>query len=206
MSIHRTTLTLALGLALLAVLAAPRAAAAQEAATTTSESARRETLEPLLWLVGEWEGEGWIQKGPGERSTFTIHERAETALGDRLIVVEGVGRSTGEGEDAGQVVHHAFGVLSWDGEQGDYRFSTYRADDTGVDARATVEDGVVTWGFETPQGQVRFHIRQMEDGAWRENGEFSPDQGTTWYPFFEMTLRRVVGPSTGHDRGAGAGR
>ena len=203
MPIHRTTLTLALGLAMLAPLAAPRPAAAQEAATTTSETPQREAIEPLLWLVGEWKGEGWIQMGPGPRSTFSIHERAETALGDRLIVVEGVGRATGEDEDAGQVVHHAFGVLSWDGERGDYRFSTYRADDTGVDARATVESGVVTWSFETPRGQVRYRIRQTEDDTWRENGEFSSDQGATWHPFFEMTLQRVAGSSTGDDADAG---
>ena len=205
MPIHGTVRSLALGLALLAPLAAPRPAAAQEAATTTSESAQREAMKPILWLVGDWEGEGWIRRGPGPSSTFTIHERAETALGDRLIVVEGVGRAA-DGEDAGQVVHHAFGVLSWDGERGDYRFSTYRADDVGVDARAVVEDGVVTWGFETPNGQVRYRLRQMEDGAWRENGEFSPDKSTTWMPFFEMTLHRVVDPSAANGKTAGADR
>lgn len=203
MPIHRSVLFL--GLATIVSLAAS-AVLAQEAATTTSDSPQREAMEPLLWLVGEWEGEGWIQQGPEPRSTFTIHERAETALGDRLLVVEGVGRATGEGEDQGQVVHHAFGVLSWDGERGDYRFSTYRADATGVDARATVEDGVVTWGFETPNGQVRYRFHQLEDGAWRENGEFSPDKGTTWKPFFEMTLHRVADPSTASGDAGGVDR
>lgn len=197
MFISRTALALALGLVVL-TLAAPRGASAQEAATSSSESAQRKAIEPLLWLVGTWEGEGWIRHGPGEPSAFTIREHAETALGDRLIVVEGVGRDA-----AGEVVHHAFGVLSWDDGKNDYRFSTYLADKSGVDARATVENDAVTWGFENPQGQVRFHIRQMEDGAWRENGEFSPDQGTTWHPFFEMTLHRVDEASTGHDTGAG---
>lgn len=200
MSVSRTALALALGLGVLP-FASPREASAQEVATTTAESAQKKAIEPLLWLVGTWEGEGWIQMGPGERHSFTIQERAETALGERLIVVEGLGRATGEGEGDDRVVHHAFGVLSWDEEKGDYRFSTYLADKSGVDARATVEDDAVTWGFENPQGQVRFHIRQMEDGAWRENGEFSPDQGTTWHPFFEMTLHRVDDASTGYDTG-----
>ena len=203
MPIHGTVGSLAIGLALFAPALTPRAVTAQEAvATTTSESAQQQAMKPILWLVGEWEGEGWIQRGPGPRSTFTIRERAETALGDRLIVVEGVGRAASDGEDAGQIVHHAFGVLSWDGERGDYRFSTYRADDTGVDARATVESGVVTWGFDTPNGQVRYRFRQLEDGAWRENGEFSPDKGTTWMPFCEMTLHRVPAPpaASGTDR------
>jgi hypothetical protein len=206
MPIHETVRSMAIGLALIAPLAAPRAAAAQEAATSTSESAQREAMKPILWLVGDWEGEGWIRHGPGEPSTFTVHEHAETALGDRLIVVEGVGQAAGDAEIEGEIVHHAFGVLSWDGERGDYRFSTYRADDLGVDARATVEDGVVTWGFETPNGQVRYRFRQMEDGAWRENGEFSPDQGTTWMPFFEMTLHRVVGPPAASSDPAGGDR
>lgn len=202
MPIHGTVRSLAIGLALCAPLAAPRATAAQEAATPISESAQREAMKPILWLVGDWEGEGWSRHGPGEPSTFTVHEHAETALGDRLIVVEGVGRAAGEGEAHGEIVHHAFGVLSWDGGRGDYRFSTYRADDTGVDARATVEDGVVTWGFDTPNGQVRYRFRQMEDGAWRENGEFSPDQGATWMPFFEMTLHRVADPPATSGPGA----
>lgn len=206
MPIHRTVRSLAIGLALFAPLAAPRTMTAQEAATTTSESAQREAMQPILWLVGDWEGEGWIRRGPGEPSTFTIHEHAETALGDRLIVVEGVGRAAGVGEVDGEIVHHAFGVLSWDGDRGDYRFSTYRADDVGVDARATVEDGVVTWGFETPNGQVRYRFRQMEDGAWRENGEFSPDKGTTWMPFFEMTLHRVADPPAASGDPAGTDR
>ena len=196
--------SLAIGLVMFASLAAPRTMTAQEAATTTSESAQQEAMKPILWLVGDWKGEGWIRQGPGEPSTFSIHERAETALGDRLIVVEGVGHAVGTGEADGEIVHHAFGVLSWDGEQGDYRFSTYLADDTGVDARATVEDGVVTWGFETSNGQVRYRFHQMKDGAWRENGEFSPDKGTTWMPFFEMTLHRVA--SAASDDATGADR
>jgi len=47
--------------------------------------------------------------------------------------------------------------------------------------------------------QTLFHIK-TEDDAWRENGEFSPDQRATWHPFFEMTLHRVAG-STGDDAG-----
>ncbi|HET9481169.1 MAG TPA: hypothetical protein VFP98_05380, partial [Candidatus Polarisedimenticolia bacterium] len=85
-----------------------------------------------------------------------------------------------------------------------FRFDTYRAGENGVDAEASYEAGVFTWGFDAPTGQVRFRIRRTEEGEWHETGEFSPDQGTTWHPFFEMTLHRVEGPSTG--AGAGAGR
>ena len=72
----------------------------------------------------------------------------------------------------------------------------------GVDARATVENGVVTWGFETPNGQVRYSFRQTAEGAWHETGEFSPDKGATWIPFFEMSLHRVGAPASpaGADR------
>lgn len=197
MPIHLAVRYPALALVATLSLATFEPALSQEAATGTSESAQREAIRPLLWLVGDWEGEGWIRRGPGEPSTFTVHEHAEAALGDRLLVVEGIGRAAGEAEDAGRIVHHAFGVLSWDADRGDYRFSTYRADDTGVDARATVEEGVVTWGFETPNGQVRYRFRQTPEDAWHEAGEFSPDRGVTWIPFFEMTLHRVSAPSNG---------
>ncbi|MGH7573146.1 MAG: hypothetical protein ACREMK_15090, partial [Gemmatimonadota bacterium] len=153
--------------------------------------------EPLAWLVGDWEGEGWIQQGPqGGRTEFTQTEHVESAFGGRLLLVEGVGRAkesagdAGAGPEAGSIVHHAYGVLSWDLEDSGYDFDTWLVDEAGIDAEATVENGVLTWGFEAGGGQIRFRIRQMEHGEWHETGQFSPD-GTTWHSFFEMNLHRA---------------
>lgn len=195
-------ITILAALALL-IPGAPKTAHAQEVATSAEPDPVVQAMEPLAWLAGDWEGAGWIQLGPGERHEFVQTEHVEPALGDRLLLVEGIGRvKTPDGP--GPIVQHAFAVLSWNAEREAFRFDTYRAGENGVDAEASYEDGAFTWGFDAPNGQVRFRIRETEDGEWHETGEFSPDQGTTWYPFFEMTLHRVEGPAIGV--GAGAGR
>lgn len=191
-------LLVVLGIAGGADLVVSRSLLAQEAPAqgTTADFTQEQAMEPLAWLVGDWEGEGWIQQGPQEgRAEFTQTEHVESAFGGRLLLVEGVGRAKPSAGDAaspeaGSIVHHAYGVLSWDLEDAEYDFDTYLVDEAGVDADATLEDGLLTWSFETGEGQIRFRIRQTEQGEWHEKGEFSPD-GTTWYPFFEMTLHRA---------------
>ncbi|MGH7563328.1 MAG: hypothetical protein ACREK5_02765 [Gemmatimonadota bacterium] len=190
-------LLLALGIAGVADLPVSRSLLAQEAPAqaTTASFTQEQAMEPLAWLVGDWEGEGWIQRGPGPRMEFTQTEHVESAFGGRILLVEGLGRAKPSGgaetgPAAGSVVHEAYGVLSWDLEEGDYSFDTYLADEAGVDAEATLEDGILTWGFEAGGGQIRFRIQQTEQGEWHETGGFSPD-GTTWHPFFEMTLHRA---------------
>ena len=102
----------------------------------------------------------------------------EPALGDRLLLVEGIGRAlTPDGP--GPVVHHAFAVLSWDARRQAYRFDTYRAGENGVDAQASYEDGVFTWGFDTPNGKVRFRIRQTEAGDARRDHASRSQRGRT---------------------------
>lgn len=179
---------------------------AQEAATTTEPDPAIHAMAPLAWLIGDWRGEGWIQRGPEGRIEVVATEHVESALGGRLLLAEGLGRTkVHDGE--GSIGHHAFGVLSWNPETETYAFDTYLAGETGVDALATIEDDVVTWSFDVPHGKVRYQIRQTETGQWHEVGHFSPDGGTTWLPFFEMTLARVDGvEETGDGDEGGSGR
>ena len=200
MSIHHafrsgTARVCGCAIAALAILVTGRQLLAQEAATSTDPYPAVQEMEPLAWLIGDWKGEGWTQRGPEGRIEFIQTEHVERAFGGRILLVEGIGRTrVPEGE--GPIGFHAFGVLSWNPETDTNGFDTYLANGAGVDAEATVEDGVVTWGFDTPQGKVRYRIRETEAGQWHETGDFSPDGGTTWLPFFEMTLDRVE-PSPG---------
>lgn len=180
----------AAALAFLAVLAGPGPSPAQEAGEEAGPADRVEAMRPVAWLAGEWRGEGWFRRGPGEPRPFTQTERVTPAFGGRLLLVEGVGRARTDDGEEGPVVHHAYGVLSWEPDEGHYRFRTYLADGGGVDAEARVEDGALVWGFEVDEGRIRYRIRRTEGDRWHEVGEYSPD-GSTWHPFLEMTLRRA---------------
>ncbi len=143
-------------------------------------------LAPMAWMVGEWHGTGWMQRGPGPRETFHIREQVRWAGGGALLVVDGLGRD----ESGQRIVHQAFAVVSVDPATGAPSLRAYRAGSGEVVSAVTVGEGSASWGFSpSPGGTVRFTFQQTPAGEWRETGEFSRD-GTTYVPFLDMTLTR----------------
>jgi len=147
-------------------------------------------MKKLDFLAGEWKGEGWFQRGPAPREFVLQHEKVTPRLGGKVLVVEGLGHRKLESGAAGDVVHDALGIISWDAEKKQYRFAAYTAASGNVDATMDVGEKSAVWGFTTPQGRIRYTIRLTEKGQWNEIGEFSRD-GEKWMQFFEMTLTKV---------------
>lgn len=143
-------------------------------------------MAPLSWLIGEWEGEAESRSQAG-RSIATVRESVEGRLNGRVLVIEGIGREP-SADGTGRVVHHAFGLLTYDPERKQYAFRALR-DGGLIDAETSLADGVFTWGFPVPGGRIRFQIRQV-GGEWHETGEYSAD-GSTWRKMLEMRLHRV---------------
>jgi len=143
-------------------------------------------MRALPLLPGHWEGGGWMKQGAGETQRFVGQETVETRLDGRVVLVEGLHWTP----DRSRVVHHAFGVLSWDDETKGYRFSTHLATGRGGDFAVSLENGALVWEIPGPNGRIRFTIR-IEGDRWHEIGtverEGKPQQ------FFEMDLRRVKG-------------
>lgn len=144
-------------------------------------------MEAVSWLVGEWEGEGWMVTGPNERHEFRGREKVESRLDGQVLVVEG--RHFAK-EDPAQPVHSALALISYDAMRKRYRFQAHASGRPAMDAAAQVEDGMFVWTMETPGGAIRYRIRQGENGEWFETGERSagPDR---WFPFFEMKMTRI---------------
>lgn len=144
-------------------------------------------MAPLAWLAGQWEGSGTMQTRTGSE-VATVRESVEARLGGRVLVMEGIGREPST-DGNGRIVHHAFGVLSYDPERKQHVFRAFR-DGGVVEADTRLVDGVFTWEIAIPNGRARYHITR--DGEeWLETGEYSLD-GSTWRKFFEMRLRRVA--------------
>ncbi|MEP7337072.1 MAG: hypothetical protein ABI977_04960 [Acidobacteriota bacterium] len=171
----------------LGLLLMPIAALAQT--QNTSSAAEMKKLE---FLTGDWKGEGWIDMGPGGRSTFKQTEAVQSKLNGTVIIVEGLG--TGKLASSGQegVVHNALAVISYDSSAKKFLFRAFRADGNYIDANVTMGEKGLIWGFRNPQqgGEIRYTIKLTDAGQWLEIGEFSTD-GKQWRKFFEMTLQRV---------------
>jgi hypothetical protein len=152
--------------------------------------AQLEQMEKIAWLAGSWEGEGWAELRPGDRHHFRGSETVESRLGGLVLVVEGVHRKP----DGDEVVHHAFGMLTWDDDAELFRFRTQLADGRASDATGRFEDGAFVWAPQAPPGmELRYVIREDENGDWFEIGEVSRDGGESWKQFFEMRLERTGG-------------
>jgi len=153
-------------------------------------SAQLLEMEKLSWVVGTWEGEGWIVMGPGKREEFRGTETVESRLGGLVLVTEGKFVSPESGAD----VHFALGVLSWDPTAGTYRLRSFLANGRAGDSKGRLVDGVFTWGPPAPPGiEIRYRMRRDEAGRWVETGEMSRDDGKTWNQFFQMTLTKKSG-------------
>jgi hypothetical protein len=180
-----------LGVAALLLLLAATTGLGQD---TKAVAVQQEAMKKLSFLLGEWKGESWTEFVPGKRQTSTGTESVQSKLGGLLLVIEGVHRRKGEGKEAGEVVHGAYGVISYDEKAKKYRFQAYTNRGGYTEAEAKVADGKLEWGFKIPQfGDVRYTVTVTEKGQWLEIGEVSTDS-KQWRKFFEMTLEKVKTP------------
>jgi hypothetical protein len=148
-------------------------------------------MKKLDFLIGEWNGEAWIQMGPGKRETVIQTEKVKSKAGGKVLLVEGLGSKKLENGMPGEIVHDAIALISWDKAKNTYRFDAHVAQQDSVDTTLDLTGpNTLVWGFDTPQGKVRYTIRLTEKGQWNEVGEFSRDS-TSWMKFFEMTLTKT---------------
>jgi hypothetical protein len=150
-------------------------------------------LANAAFLLGKWQGGGWIEFVPGRRSEFRQFETISAKLGGGAIVMEGLG--TRKGADGADIVtHEAIGILTWDPNQKIALMRAYRTGGQFVDADVRLEPNKLTWQFELQGfGKTRYTIVLDDKGQWFEIGEMSKD-GAEWRKFFETTLSRVTAP------------
>ena len=149
-------------------------------------SGQRAEMKKLDWLVGQWQGAGWMLMGPQGRREFTITETIQEKLDGLVLVIEGLGKS----KEDGSTVHTALAFVSYDEEAKTHRWRAFTAEGRQTDAVAKVGANTLEWGLEIPlRGRMRYTINVNEKGEWFEVGEMTPD-GQTWQKFFEMTLQR----------------
>ena len=160
---------------------------ASSAAAQAPQSTAKQ-MAALNFLIGDWEGDGWITMGPGPKRTFHQTEHVQSKLRGELLLIEGLGHST---EDTSRVVHTALAIISYDPGQSRYHMRAYSTGGKFIDADVTVKDSSYAWSMDDPSaGTIRYTIGLNDKRQWDEVGEASRDKGATWSKFFEMTLDR----------------
>ena len=150
-------------------------------------AAQRAAMERLAPLLGHWQGEAQVQQP--QAMTVYQTEQVELALDGVAMIVRGAGHA--DAARNGAPVFQALAVLSYDDQRRIYEFRTYAR---GYAATATgefLDDGSFRWSLN-PGGPVRIRYTIAITGdRWREIGEMSYDNGTTWQQTIEMDLQRL---------------
>ncbi|MBL7994329.1 hypothetical protein JNM05_03060 [bacterium] len=146
-------------------------------------------MKKLAGFIGDWNGNGWIEYRPGQRSEFKGKETILPKLSATVIHIEGVHTSNIKGQDV--VVHDALGIISFDPVAQQYRFRSYLATGISQDIELKiVSENKFEWGFgDDKRGHFLFTIDLSDSDIWIETGMKSAD-GVTWQKFFEMRLER----------------
>lgn len=142
-------------------------------------------LQAAQFLVGTWEGEGWMMTGPEGRQEATVRETITPKAGGTVLTLEGLGKD----KKTGTVVHDAFGVLFYDAEKQTFRMRSFVSGRGTGEFPASIKDGVIVWNMTAGPREVRYTIQLDDQKRWHEVGEYKA--GDNWVKFFEMTLKKI---------------
>ena len=131
-------------------------------------NAQRAAMKKLEFLVGKWDGEARLQRGPGEWVDLHQSEEAQYKLDGLILVIEGVGRTKFDGHS----VLQAFGVISFDDETTTYRIRAFN-DGRFLESEVKLldQDKGISWVFSLGQITTKSVLRISESGKWTELAE-----------------------------------
>lgn len=131
-------------------------------------NAQRAAMRKLGFLVGKWNGEARLRRGPDEWVDLQQSEEAQYKLDGLILIIEGVGRAKSDGH----FVLQALAVISFDDQTATYHM---RAFNDGRFLESEVKlldpDKAMSWGFALGQVTTKSVLRIKESGEWTEVAE-----------------------------------
>jgi hypothetical protein len=146
----------------------------------TDQMAQKE-IKKLAFLVGDWEGSGWIRMQDGNLRNFEQTERVQFKLDSTIVLIEGQGRAHG------QIYHDALAIVSYNHSDKNYSFTSFLNTGRSGKYKAELIEDKLFW---YPGDNMRYIIYINDEGQWYESGEYNTG-GDNWFQFFEMTLDKL---------------
>ena len=146
--------------------------------------AHKAALSQLDFMVGEWEGSGWMFTQAGKKETFEQTENIQWKLDGAVLMIEG------QGKNEGKVVHDALAIISYNPRKEEYGFRSYLANGMSGDYPAKIlAENTMEWTIEAPGRTITYIITLNEKGQWQEKGMMKMGEKPA-FQFFEMTLEK----------------
>jgi len=142
-------------------------------------------MKKLHFLVGKWEGTGWMQMGP-QRQEAKGSEHVQVKLQGKALLVEGLFADVANGK----VVHETMAVITYDEKASKYRFNTYLYNRPNAEYELSLKDNGVAWQMKVGEGSFVDFTMGIDKGDWLEIGEVTMP-GRPKMKFLEMRLKKV---------------
>lgn len=141
-------------------------------------------MKKLDFLVGKWEGTGWMQRGPNRQEARGT-EHVQAKLQGKALLIEGLFKDvTSKG-----VVHETLAVVTYDEKTGKYKFSAYLFNRPPAEYELMVKDQGISWQMKVGEGMTVDFSMGIDKGDWLEIGEITvPGRPKT--KFLEMRLKK----------------
>ncbi|OJJ15277.1 hypothetical protein BKI52_38320 [marine bacterium AO1-C] len=157
---------------------------------STADQVVHNKMQNIHFMLGKWQGKGWIMKGPKQKKEFTQTENVVAKAGGIAFMVEGLGKAL---DNKGQIVHQAFAVISYNHQESRFEMNAF-SKKHGQQITRLYQIGMkkMAWSFKDERGgTIRFSMDFSKANHWVEKGEYSPD-GERWVQFFAMNLKRSI--------------
>jgi hypothetical protein len=146
----------------------------------STDSISKSEITKLEFLVGNWEGNGWLMGRDRTKSEFNQTEKIQFKLDSTAILIEGVGKSNG------MITHNAMAIITYNKSNENYTFQSYLQNGRKGEFKGELIENKFYW---YPSENMRYIIWLNEKGQWYETGEFNREG--KWFQFFEMTLNKI---------------
>lgn len=144
-------------------------------------------MESLLTnMVGTWTGQGKYMDENRNWIDTRVDEIVESKLNGLVLTFEGKGFRLND-TNLVDPIHHAFGLMHVDQEEGTLKMRAILEDGRWVDPHIKLTDQGFNWSFEVPGGVIRYQV-VLTDDQWMESGYFCRSEEK--WPFFEMELTK----------------
>ncbi len=144
-------------------------------------------LKKLEFMVGDWEGTGFIEAG-GRRIDFIGTEKVAYKAGGTAVAVEGLHKA--KFGDREMVIHDAYAVITFAEKEGLFSMRAQLANGQRNDFALEVKGSSCVWNLKgSPMGDVRYTMTLTPAGEWLEIGEATQADGSL-KKIFEMRLRK----------------
>ena len=163
--------------------------------TQSVEISERIAMKKLDFLIGNWEGEGWLMVGPDQRYPFSVTESYSYRCGGLVVDGEGQFRPQGIPEGTETNVMYGLGMIYFDLQSGEYRMWHYGGTASGFVFTQKVEIDVEHRALHYINVDIRGETYKFgfvidDEGILTARTERQKPDGT-WHVSMEFRMRKI---------------